>query len=914
MAYVLSSEEKSMSELIELAPKVADYLEGESDEIKEASVMPDSSFQIEIKLDAEKLNDEGLTLQAVKTALENNLTILPGGNITQDDITKQISINKTITTLDDIKTLTINSNTTLEEVANINRVNTASEEEITMAAYLDDKGKPTFSDEAVYLMVMKKDDGDVIRLREDMDTALAGIYDKNIIPKDVKVNLTYDTSSYVSDSINSLVENGLIGLLAIVLVFLFFIDFRTGIVVSLIIPLAFFITFFVLKQIGYTLNILVLFSLILTLGILVDNAIVIAEGILHRIQYEGKKRLEASIEAIRDLGPAVTAATATTIVVFIPFAMLGGFMGEILKYIPITVIIMLIVSYFLAISITPLLARFILKQETAAEKKKKKRPAWNIIYHAQRSIDGLVGIYDKVMTYIHPRRWMKALVILLVIIGLGFSFYLPASEKISTSQFPVTDSEQFSVTIEYPKGVDLETEKEITSKILQEVIEVPYFEGSLVWMDQIMVLITEPAKRSDDPDTTVYTIVADLEEEVEIIKAGAPEGTKISVGAQSYGPPGSEFDLILEVKSDNDEILTNTLNEVDKFIKNSDYQVKTIENELTDNLVPSIEINFDQEKIEDYGITPLTTSAIINSVFSDSKIGKITLREDGIQDDIIISYDQESTNSIEDLEEILVPQAAGFPVELSEIAEIKSVNKAESIQYINGERSVSYKVALDAPEKERSKLSAELQADLEKYFDDSKLAALELNDESLSFGGFAAELESDFENLIIVFIIAVIAVLIILIFQFNSYTQPILIMVAVPVALIGVFPGLYLVGSSIDMISGLGIIALVGIVVNDAIVFVDYYNRTRRLNPKWTLSKSLIYTGKVRLKPILSTSITTIAGILPLTIVDVFWRGLGTALVSGLIFATLGNLIVLPILISFIDCFAGKCKRKVKRK
>jgi len=215
-----------------------------------------------------------------------------------------------------------------------------------------------------------------------------------------------------------------------------------------------------------------------------------------------------------------------------------------------------------------------------------------------------------------------------------------------------------------------------------------------------------------------------------------------------------------------------------------------------------------------------------------------------------------------------------------------------------------------ADQQERSAQAKSFETDIRDHLSDEKLESFGLDKEDVAYGGFAAEIESDFEKLFIIFIVAMIAVYLILVFQFNSYVQPGLILMAIPIALIGVFPGIFLVKSSLDMISGLGIIALVGIVVNDAIVFIDYYNRQRKKHPEWPLTKTLVYTGQVRFKPIFSTSITTMAAILPLTIGDPFWRGLGTAVISGLLLATFGNLVILPIAISIFE----KMKRFVREK
>ena len=922
IAYVLSSDSKSFDEVIEAAPKVKEYLEKASQEVKQVDIAPEAEFEIRVELDAVKLAAARLDVSTVKQIIESNLSVLPGGSVVDesDNITKQINITKPTQSLDDVKNITLTGGKKLTDVAEVKREPVAKES-LLMAGYVEN-GEAKYSDQAVYLLLMKEADGDVIRMKEDIDKAVASIYEEDILAEDIGINLTYDSSSFVKSQIDSLLRNGFIGLIIILVVFMFFIDIRTGIVVGLIIPIAFLITLFILNQIGYSINILTTFAMILTLGILVDNAIVIAEGIQHRLQKYGDNKLTAALKAIRDLGPAVTAATATTIVVFIPFANMSGFMGEIMKYIPYTIIIMLVVSFFLAISITPLLGKWILKEQTEEERKSRKLKKWHkylvlpmIVFYGQKIVDGLVSFYGRVMSVIH-RRWLfKIGIIVLVAVGLAASFSLVAMGKIPSAQFPVTDAAQFTATATFPAGTEYETKKEIMSDLMKEVVKAPYFEGSFVMQGQIFTIIAEPDKRSHDKDTTVYTIVDELNERVDPIRERAPAGTYISIGAQSYGPPEAASDVIIEVKNDNAEVIAKTVEEIDEFVNekndDGDYKIDRITNDLKDKLVPSVEIIFDKDKLKRYGVAPLTTSLIVNSVFSESEIGKITVREDGVQDKVSLAFNENSKNSVDDVKGISVVTATGRSITLEEIAEIKTVDKAKSIDFIDGSRAVSYKLALDIEDQqERSKEAKLLETDIKNHLTDEKLDSYGVEKDEISYGGFAAEIESDFEQLFMIFIIAMIAVYLILVFQFNSYVQPVMILMAIPIALIGVFPGIWLVDSSLDMISGLGIIALVGIVVNDAIVFIDYFNRQRKKHPEWPLVKTLVYTGQVRFKPIFSTSITTMAAILPLTIQDPFWRGLGTAVVCGLLLATFGNLVVLPIFIVIYE----KMKRCIRER
>ena len=909
VAYALRSDTLPFSNVIEATPAVQEYLEQASDEVKQIQISPEADFEVRVELDSAKLAQARLDINSIKSIIQGNLTVLPGGNIEDPASNKELQINiiKPADSLDDIKNIVLPGGLKLSDVADIVRVPSAKEA-FTIAGFLNEEGIPEYDDEVVYLMVYKTSDGDVLNLKKDMDEALAKIYEKGIIGEKLEVNLSFDLSVSVKQQIDSLLRGGLWGLLAIIVVFAFFIDFRVGLVVGLVIPFAFLITLLILYQIGYSLNILTLYAMILTLGILVDNAIVIAEGVVHRLHKFAESKLKASLLAIRDLGPAITAATLTTVVVFIPFAQMGGIMGEFMKYIPYTIIIMLFVSYFLAITITPLLSKWILKKETEEERNSRRLKPWQrflvipaVVFYGQRSIDWVVNAYGRVMTKIHDRLWRKITILVITLVLIGGSLSILSSGQIPGSQFPITDTSMIQIGLDTPAGTPFETRKELLTDLVKEGVEVPHFEGSFVMDGGITLVLTDPSKRSEDRDITAYTIAENLDQEIKYIRDKAPKGTFITVEAQSYGPPGDYYDVVLEVKSDKNEVIEKAISEIDTFVKEAgstdEYNIKRVYNELETNKVPFLQVDFDKEKMAQASVNPLTTSLIINSIFSQSEAGDIVIREDGVQDDVVLAYNEASTDSVDDLNGVLVPTASGQIVPLSAIAEVKEVSKAQTIKYLNGERTVAYKIALDVASEQRSAKSSQLQTEIQEFLTEEKLDELSLTSNDIAYGGWTADIQTDFTNLLIIAAVAIVLVYLILVFQFNSYIQPALIMTAVPVALIGVFPGLWLVGSSIDLVSGLGVIALVGIVVNDAIVFVDYYNRQRKKNPEWTIPKTLVYTGQVRFKPIFSTSITTMAGVLPLTITDPFWRGLGTAIVAGLIFSTIGNLVILPILL-----------------
>ncbi len=890
VAYAMTSEDKSMTELLEMTPEVVTYLESSSDEIKEVMVMPEAEMEVEITLDSEKMARAQLTKDVVVEAVKAATTTLPGGFVTtEDDTEKPIAISSPVTSLSDVRDIKIGP-VELDDIADVRRV-PVDKEAYTIAGYINGDGEAK-SSEAVYLMAYKKSDGDVLRVSDSLAAAVDEIHEQGIVPDDVELEKAFDTSPYVRSLIRDLAENGIIGLVVILIVLLLFVNLRAGLVVAMIIPLAFLITWFVLPLLGYTLNILTLFSMILALGILVDNAIVIAEGIMANLE-RGMKKRAATLKAVKDFGPAIATATVTTIIVLIPYAMIGGIMGEFFKFIPITLVIMLVASFFLAISITPLFSKWLLREVTLDEKRKRHLKKWQLalvlpalVFYAQRAIDWIVGWYKCLMkSILTHKKWMAVVMVAtLVMVGLSFGYYLP---QLEFTQFPENDGEQLSVSVDFPTGTSFEDKKDVYDKIGEEILAIPYFETFFFYEGQFMVFVKEPADRGDD--LTTNDIAADLNEKIKDI---GPDDTLIVAQSQSYGPPAEEFDVIVEFSSAEGEAIKKAVDDVAAFVGEKD-DIDRIQNGPEELLVPAVEVEFDEEKLATVAGSPLVSSMIVNSVFSETDAGKVIIREDGVSDEVVVVFDEDAKDSISDLENVLVASpTGGLPFQLSDVAEVKEVDRLDSISRLDGQRVGAFKTKLTDEGD-----PAALEQEIKDYLTADKLNEFGLEPDDVLYGGEFASVMETSSNLQVVFIIALILVYIVLVYQFNSYGQPFFILITVPLAMIGVFPGLYLTNSTLDMVSGLGIIALIGIVVNDAIVFIDYFNRIRRENPDMPLSQALVETGQARFKPIFTTSITTIGGILPLTINDPFWTGLGTSIVSGLIFSTIGTLIVVPTII-----------------
>jgi HAE1 family hydrophobic/amphiphilic exporter-1 len=402
----------------------------------------------------------------------------------------------------------------------------------------------------------------------------------------------------------------------------------------------------------------------------------------------------------------------------------------------------------------------------------------------------------------------------------------------------------------------------------------------------------------------ISEIVDKFETNLDRVREKISDDITIKSQVISYGPPQDPYDVVVNFLGTDQDVLINAANDLEEFLKAKN-GIEKIENGPRESLIPAIEVEMIQSELTKRNVNSLVAAGTVNAIFTEQKIGSVVFRNDGLSDDVVIGFNKQSTDSIADLGQLAVPTLTGDVVRLSDIAEVKRVEKPVSIQRLDNKKVATVSVALKEGEDQLA-----LDQEIKDYLTEDKLVSLGLEKDGVKYGGQYSAFESDYSNLQIVFILAMLAVYLILVYQFNSYLQPALIMFAIPLALIGVFPGLTFVGSTLNMISGLGIIALVGIVVNDAIVFISTFNRYKSEHPDDNLYQRLVRTGYTRFKPIFSTSITTIAGILPLTVTDPFWTGLGTSVVAGLIFSTIGTLIAIPVLYSIFCNLRYKMSRK----
>ena len=727
------------------------------------------------------------------------------------------------------------------------------------------------------------------------------------VPPGVELSVTLDQAKDIRRMVADLENNILSGLILVIGVLFLFLGLRNSFFVALAIPFSMLLSFAVLQALGITLNMVVLFSLILALGMLVDNAIVIVENIYRHMQ-EGKQRVQAAREAVAEVGWPVVSSTLTTLCAFFPMLFWPGIMGEFMKYLPITLIVTLSASLFVALVINPVVCAAFLKVEPRRRAAKKERLLPRLY---RRSL-------AKALAY---RGWVVvgAVVFLAGIIGV-YSFMGHGVEL-----FPDTEPNRAFVEIKAPEGAGLST----TDLLTRAVEEAASTEADLKhFIAEVGVASSGDMGGGGEGQShqgKVSLEFLDRDERRENSNAVLERlrrslahlsGAEIKVEKQKEGPPTGP-PVNVEISGEDVETLGLLAARARDLVRNVPGLV-----DLKDDLnrgMPEIRVAVDREKASLLGLSTAEISRTIKAAISGTKLGVYRQGQDEF--DIVGRLPEGRRQGFEDIGNLLVPTLAGDPVPLSTVATLELGAGFGSIRHLDQKRVVT--ISANTSGRNSNEVLKDVQA---------RLAELELPaGYRIVFSGEQEEQQKASEFLVKAFFGAVFLIVLVLVTQFNSVMQTGIVMTAVVLSLSGVFLGLLLTATPFGIImTGIGVISLAGVVVNNAIVLIDYVNQLRREGME--LNDALLRAGTVRFRPVMLTAVTTILGLLPMAVGVSFdfrslsweiggesaqwWGPMAVAVIFGLAVATLLTLIVVPVLYSLSQTVSlrGLFRRRRPRK
>ena len=762
---------------------------------------------------------------------------------------------------------------------------------------------------AIAMLVQKESQANTVTVADMVKKTLASVGRE--LPEDTKINLVWDSSEYIKKSVGNVERSALEGgLLAIIIILIFLRSFSSTLIISVAIPVSVVVTFALIYFGEMTLNITTLGGLALGIGRLVDDAIVVLENIFRHRQ-RGERPAEAAVVGASEVSTAVLAATATTIIVFVPIFFVKGMVGILFRPMGYTVVMSLAASYFVAMILIPLLSSKFLKVEKIGNPGDVSRKG-KLFRLSQKFFDAMDDHYHRVLGWCITH---KTLVILGVALALVAS--LPLVSFIGAEFIPQIDEGQFNVSLKMPVGTELERTEEVIARMENIIIEnVPELntimvragvegegwqalssifqditgshaanlEASLVdrskrersiW--EIMELLRVEFK--DIPDADIHVMSAGLTQEM-----------------TSFG--GAAAPIVVEIRGYDMETARSLAGQAKQIIEQTpgsrDVRI------MREEGLPELQVKIDRDRAAALGLTlgqvaqtiQTNVRGSVASLFRDPKLGK--------EYNILVQLREEDRENLLDLDRIFITSALGKQIPLSNLAEVVKAKGPVKIDRKNQERTIL--VTSQAYGRAPGTVAAEVETRIER-----NLQAPE-NFSVVVTGAYQDQKES-FQILLYALALAMVLIYMVLAAQFESLLDPFIVMFSVPLGIVGVIWGLFLTGKTLSILSFVGMIMMAGIVVSNAILLVDYTNILRKRGLK--LHDAVVSAGKTRLRPILMTSFTTMLALVPMALGfgegGEMYSPLAVAVISGLFISMALTLIFIPTLYTV---FEERLKRK----
>ncbi|MBR5850161.1 MAG: efflux RND transporter permease subunit [Alistipes sp.] len=733
------------------------------------------------------------------------------------------------------------------------------------------------------IIIQKKSGANSVAIATEVKKHIEHI--QKTLPSDVKVFTIMDTSDNIISTVNSLRDTIITTLaLVMIVVFLFLGRWRATIIVVLTIPISLLAAVIYILATGETLNIITMSSLSIAIGMVVDNAIVVLENITSHID-RGAWPKQAAIFATKEVGVSVMGGTLTTIAVFLPLTMVTGMAGILFNSMGWMVTITLTVSTIAAVTFTPVLCSLMMKQSP-----KKAFFQRHIDRVMERFNNFYGGILDWCVT--HRKRTILGAVVLFVAVVAGLAPHL------KSEFFPVQDSARISINVELPAGTRQEITRELALELSQRFKE--------TYPEEIKVINLREGQA--DTDNTFASIQSNgthiismnlsltkkTERELSLTQIGDglrrilreySEIRKFVVTEGGSGGMGGKSAVDIEIYGYDFDTSDALAEQVATIFRNMEScsEVTISRDEYT----PEYHVDFDLEKLARNGLDVTTASTYLRNRINGSVMSYY--REDGDEYDIRVRYGREFRESIESIENIVIYNAQGQGVKIRDIGTVKEAATPPAITRKDRERYVTVSGAV-ASGYALSEVVEQVKAELDKIAFPAGF--------DWQIGGTYENQQETFGDLILLMALMVLLVFVIMASQFESLTYPFVIMFSLPFAVVGVIIGLAITGTPMNIMSMLGILMLIGIVVNNGIVLMDYTILCRERG--MAIREAVVAAGRSRLRPILMTTMTTVLGMIPMAVGNgvgsEMWNSLGMSVAWGLSFSTLITLILIPTL------------------
>ena len=849
--------------------------------------------EIHVYVDPVRLEAYNLTVEQIGNIIGAENRNIPGGSFDVGSDTYSLRVQGEFRASEEMKNIVVgNYNGRAIYLSDVARIDDSVEE----------RTQQTFNNgkQGAMVIIQKQSGANSVDISNKVLKMLPSLQDR--LPSDVKLGIIVDTSDNIRNTIASLVETVLYALLFVVIVVFFFLGrWRATLIITITIPISLIASFIYLYATGNTLNIVSLSALSISIGMVVDDAIVVLENVTTHIE-RGSDPKQAAVHGTNEVAVSVIASTLTLIAVFFPLTLVTGMTGVLFQQLGWMVTIMMIISTICALSLTPMLCSLLLRRNARHGK------LYTLLFTPiNKGLDAFDRGYGRLLAWVVSHKTVTIVVCLGTFVGS-----LLLMKNVGTEFFPTADDGRMRVSLELPIGTRTEIARESTRKLTElwrskypEIMVLNYTNGTassdntfaslsdngphIVSMN---IRLTDPGDR----DRTVTEIAALMREDLksfpEFKKAqvsvggmGGGMGGQATIDYEIYGYDFNETDSVAKMLQ---AMLREIPGTADVLISRSDYQ-------------PEYQVDFDREKRALYGLNLSTAATYLRNRINGQLASQF--REDGEEYDIKVMYAPEHRTSIEDIENILIYNSAGNAVRVRDVGKVVERFSPPTIERKDRERIVTVSTFVqDVP---MSQIVEQSQAKM-KEMDFPQGVNIQL-------AGSYEDQQDSFRDLLTLAVLIIVLVYIVMAAQFESYTYPGIIMTSLLFAFSGVFIILFLTGHTLNVMSMIGAIMLIGIVVKNGIVLIDYISLNRERG--MSIRRAVINGGESRLRPVVMTTLTTILGMVPMAVGTgqgaEMWRPMGTAVIGGLTFSTILTLLFVPVLYCI---FAKRGIKNTRRK
>ena len=898
--------------------RIAGELKNEVEKIKDVSItktIGGRNRELKVVLDKDKMSENGVDAIGIMQMIQTNNQQSQSGSFVKNDTEYLVTTGKFLTNVEDVENLVVGVNKNmpvyLKQIANIQDGPETPKSYVSFGYGQSNDNFANYGSEyaAVTVSIAKVKGADAMKISEKILKQVEQLK-QNLIPDDVHVEVSRNYGETASHKVGELLLHLGVAILAVTLLVMLAMGWRGGLVVFFSVPLTFALTLFSYYMLDYTLNRITLFALVFVVGIVVDDSIIIAENMHRHFKMKRLPFKQAAIFAINEVGNPTILATFTVIAAILPMAFVSGMMGPYMSPMPIGASIAMMLSLFVALTVTPYLGYHLLQEKDKQKHKEEQGFETGFIYKFYKKIEQPLLDNSK-------KRWGFIAITVVLLLGSMLMFF---TKTVAVKMLPFDNKNEFQIVVDMPEGTTLERTALVTKEISQylstqpEVVNYQNYIGTsapitfngLVRhydlrggsnMADIQVNLLHKEDRSAQSHDIAKTVRPEIQKiakkydaNVKIVEVPPGPPVLSTIVAEVYGP---DYDEQINVAYQVKEILENTDDIVD-----IDWMVEA------DQVEYKLEV--DKEKAMLNGVAPQQIVGALTTILKEYPISNLYDETDNDRIGIVLSLEDAEKSSLQDIQNIKIKSNQGIMIPISDLVEVRTDTLQKTIYRKDQKRLVYITAdmagALESPvyailgmEEKLKKLNLPTGYKVNELYMEQPSNE---SDFTVKWDGEWQITLEVFRDLGVAFLVVIVIIYMLIVGWFQNFKTPIVMMAAIPLSLIGIVLGHWLFGAFFTATSFIGMIALAGVMVRNSVLIIDFIEI--RLNDDVPLKQAIIDAGAVRTTPILLTTGAVVIGA-SIILFDPIFQGLAISLVAGAIVSTILTLIVVPLLYYMIE-------------